>query len=510
MIALLALIALVILLLVIGLTIYIRWEYGVLEQMGIPVVKHHPLLGSSRELYEKVGGLNDIKWMKEYGKIFGVYEGRQPQVFVGVPELVRLICVKDADYFNDKRRLEFGDPVLNEMPDFQEYEKWKLLRSFATPAFTSAKLKMMNLPMTQATQDFISGLKQKIKSSPNKKLEKFTLNTAIHTMLTDLISRCVFSIRISNQDEENNEFAKLVHDLVSPPTENQNTELLIWSHSLPFLKKLLPAIFKPEPVAKFVKIFKQMMEERRRTGVKHNDVVDMCLDWYDRLDSPEFKKAKINELSIFCQALVFFFAAQDQVSTQVTMAIFHMIQDPEIERKLYQEIDAVFSKHNGKLEHEHLSELVYTNACINEALRMYPFFYRAERVCTKDWHNEEYNLSIKKGMTIQFPLWAINRCSEYNPEGDKFIPDRFMPENKDKLNIYSSTSFGFGPRNCTGKKFATEAMPLILAYLLKDLKFVKTEDTKLKFVPGGPFFQPYEPICVDVMLRNDKDVAPSF
>ncbi len=51
-----------------------------------------------------------------------VYEGRQPQVFVCDPDLVRLICVKDAAYFDSKRLLDFGDPVLNEMPDFQPRE----------------------------------------------------------------------------------------------------------------------------------------------------------------------------------------------------------------------------------------------------------------------------------------------------------------------------------------------------------------------------------------------------
>ena len=56
-----------------GLWIYARWNYGSLEKMGIPVVKYtHPILGSTKELYETVGGENDIKWMKEYGQIFGV------------------------------------------------------------------------------------------------------------------------------------------------------------------------------------------------------------------------------------------------------------------------------------------------------------------------------------------------------------------------------------------------------------------------------------------------------
>lgn len=47
-----------------------------------------------------------------------VYEGRDPQIFACDPELIRLITVKDAQYFDAKRLLEFNDPMLNEMPDF--------------------------------------------------------------------------------------------------------------------------------------------------------------------------------------------------------------------------------------------------------------------------------------------------------------------------------------------------------------------------------------------------------
>ncbi len=220
-----------------------------------------------------------------------------------------------------------------------------------------------------------------------------------------------------------------------------------------------------------------MINERRKSGQTFNDVVDMCIEWYDKLDSPEFKQAKITELTICCQALVFFFGGQGQLSTMISTTIYHMTQDPEIERKIYNEVDSVFAKHNGKIEHEHLSELVYLNACISEALRLYPNVHRFERTCSKDWVNEEYGLHVKKGMTIQFPIWAINRCDEYNSNGEKYEPERFMPGNRDRINPYASSSFGQG-------------------------KMMK--DTKLVFIPGGPAMTFHEPIYVDVMERQGK------
>lgn len=39
--------------------------------MGLPVVKHHWLLGSARELYSVAGGLHDIKWREHIWSLRG-------------------------------------------------------------------------------------------------------------------------------------------------------------------------------------------------------------------------------------------------------------------------------------------------------------------------------------------------------------------------------------------------------------------------------------------------------
>jgi cytochrome P450 len=322
-------------------------------------------------------------------------------------------------------------------------------------------------------------------------------------MLTDLISRSFFSIQVDDRTNKDNLFAQIVADTLVPVTPSISQEITIYSHAFPFLKYIFKEpLLKPEAVEKFVKLFKHMMEERRRSGQNRNDLVDMCLDWWDKLESPEFNKVKISELTLLMQALIFFVAAQDQLSTMVASVIYHMTKDPELERKIYEEVDGSFAKNNGKIGHEQLSQLTILNACIQECLRLYPVFHRTERMCTKDWVNEEYNLSLKKGTTVVIPIYALNRNGEYHDNPDDFNYERFMPENKDKLNPFAFTSFGHGPRNCTGKRFALEAMPLILAYMLKELKFVGREDTQIKLLAGGMLNTAHGTIYVDVVERK--------
>lgn len=51
---------------------YARWNYGFLEDLGIPVVKPHFILGSLFSTRFEPIGYRDVALMKEHGPIFGV------------------------------------------------------------------------------------------------------------------------------------------------------------------------------------------------------------------------------------------------------------------------------------------------------------------------------------------------------------------------------------------------------------------------------------------------------
>ena len=57
---------------IIGLILYARWNYGVLESLNIPVVKRSFLLGSTPELHKTVQHLEDIKRFRTLGPVYGV------------------------------------------------------------------------------------------------------------------------------------------------------------------------------------------------------------------------------------------------------------------------------------------------------------------------------------------------------------------------------------------------------------------------------------------------------
>lgn len=55
-----------------GIILYGRKNYGILEECGIPVVKPTLFLGSVPNFHKKVHQLEDIKRFQKYGPIWGV------------------------------------------------------------------------------------------------------------------------------------------------------------------------------------------------------------------------------------------------------------------------------------------------------------------------------------------------------------------------------------------------------------------------------------------------------
>ena len=106
---------------------------------------------------------------------------------------------------------------------------------------------------------------------------------------------------------------------------------------------------------------------------------------------------------------------------------------------LVEEVDEVLEAHEGRLDHETITDMPYLEACIKEALRIFPPVSRNDRMCTKDWHDE--GLFIPKGapsfdaltvelrntcsgMLINIPLYVIHHNPEFWPEPELFKPER--------------------------------------------------------------------------------------
>ena len=61
------------------------------------------------------------------------------------------------------------------------------------------------------------------------------------------------------------------------------------------------------------------------------------------------------------------------------------------------------------------------------------------------------DLTLKPGDVVQVPVWSLHHDPRHWPDPEAFIPDRFLPENKDDIHPFTHIPFGMGPRNCIGE-----------------------------------------------------------
>ena len=106
-------------------------------------------------------------------------------------------------------------------------------------------------------------------------------------------------------------------------------------------------------------------------------------------------------------------------------------------------------------------------------------------------------------MLVNFDIHSIHHDEEYYPNANKWDPERFMPENRDKLVPYTYFPFGIGPRNCVGMRFALMEAKTAAAYLVNKFHFYKTPKTPTELISKKfEFLFTVDNVFVGIELRK--------
>lgn len=81
---------------------------------------------------------------------------------------------------------------------------------------------------------------------------------------------------------------------------------------------------------------------------------------------------------------------------------------------------------------------------------------------------------------MYLPTYAIQNDPKYFENPEKFDPERFSDENKDKIQPCTFFPFGVGPRNCIGSRFALMECKAIFFDILSAFRIEVSEKTETK------------------------------
>lgn len=152
----------------------------------------------------------------------------------------------------------------------------------------------------------------------------------------------------------------------------------------------------------------------------------------------------------------------------LSWAFYYLAKNPAIQNAIFDEI--LRNTGIGAFIHsrQHVN-LPYTDACINEILRLSSTQTLIQRSTDRKVNVESYSLPENTAVLVN--TFAIHRDPKYW-KSDQMNPEQWFDENKNLIShLDSFVPFGFGARSCIGDVLARQILFLVIANLVQRFQF---------------------------------------
>ncbi|KAG9489602.1 hypothetical protein GDO78_005521, partial [Eleutherodactylus coqui] len=154
----------------------------------------------------------------------------------------------------------------------------------------------------------------------------------------------------------------------------------------------------------------------------------------------------------------------DTTSMTLQWAMYELARAPGIQEKLRAEIVAARAASGDDLT-ELLKRIPLVKATLKETLRLHPVAITLQRYTQRDTVIRNY--MIPQGTLVQVGLYAMGRDPNIFSFPERFSPERWLGE---ESTHFKALGFGFGPRQCIGRRIAEMEMQLFLIHILENFK----------------------------------------
>ncbi|XP_020572423.1 3,9-dihydroxypterocarpan 6A-monooxygenase-like [Phalaenopsis equestris] len=215
-------------------------------------------------------------------------------------------------------------------------------------------------------------------------------------------------------------------------------------------------------------------------GVDGNkDLLDILLDAAEDREM----EIQLTTENIKSFILDVFTAGSDSSAATTEWALAELINHPEQLKKAREEIDNTVGK-DRLIDESDIQNLIYLQAVVKETLRLHPAAPMAMRKATKEIKHGEFEL--RKGNTIIFNVYSVNRDPKYWDEPLEFRPSRFLEDGElsYKGMHFHYLPFGSGRRMCPGVTLAVQVITVALAALIQCFEWGGKEKLDMSEGPG--------------------------
>ncbi len=379
-----------------------------------------------------------------------------PLVIANDPGLVRHVLVDNAkNYKMATVRQKILRPILRDGLLTAEGEVWRRSRKAMAPVFTPRHIFGFARPMLKRALEFV------------ERYEDGTVTdlAADMTMLTyEILAETLFSGEITGSKET---FSEDIDRLLETMGRVDPLDLLRAPDWLPRLTRIRGR----KTMAYFRGIVSDTMALRedwlkRDPDGAPQDFLTLLL----KAEGPDgLTRAEVED-----NIITFIGAGHETTARALGWTLYCLAEAPWEREPIEREIDAVLASEPDPTKW--LEAMPLTRAAFDEALRLYPPAPSINREPIEPEHYKDLYIPPKAAVLVM--PWVIHRHRKLWDKPDAFLPERFHPGNREKIDRFQYLPFGAGPRVCIGAAFAMQEAMIALAVLMSRFRFETTADTR--------------------------------
>ncbi|MGW9438111.1 cytochrome P450 [Streptomyces sp. NPDC055607] len=198
----------------------------------------------------------------------------------------------------------------------------------------------------------------------------------------------------------------------------------------------------------------RIIADYRASGLREKDFLSVLLDSRDDTTGEAMTDQQVHD------EVVTILAGGTETSSSALTWTYHLLaRDPQVARRVHEEIDAVLG--GRPIRFEDVARLEYVNRVVHESLRLFPPIWLLPRTPVEDVLIGGH--PIPAGAQVFFSPFALHRDRRWFPRPHRFDPDRWLPERARAVPRGAYIPFGAGNRNCVGGSFGFTEIVVVLA-----------------------------------------------
>ncbi|XP_040585612.1 cholesterol side-chain cleavage enzyme, mitochondrial isoform X1 [Mesocricetus auratus] len=196
----------------------------------------------------------------------------------------------------------------------------------------------------------------------------------------------------------------------------------------------------------------------------------------------------------------------DTTSMTLQWSLYEMAHNLKVQEMLRAEVLAARRQAQGDMVK--MVQLVpLLKASIKETLRLHPISVTVQRYLVDDLVLRNYRIPAK--MLVQVANYAMGREPSFFPNPNKFDPTRWLEKSKNTTH-FRYLSFGWGVRQCLGRRIAELEMTIFLINVLENfrIELQSLHDVGTKFnlilMPEKPILFNLQPLKKDLGTTTNR------